>query len=100
MRSSGAVPAAGTDAKRGLKKADIPNKIPQTRVERPVLAPALIPAADSGLIRIGGPERQPLAIEASPHTIKSHRPLGIAPFDFVRFARSILSALTTVNCSI
>ena len=57
MMSSGAVPAAGTAAKMGLKKVDTPNSTPHTRVDSPVLAPALMPAAVSGEIRIGGPEK-------------------------------------------
>ena len=41
--------------KIGQKKIEIPNNIPQTKVLNPVLAPDLIPAADSGDINIGGP---------------------------------------------
>ena len=57
MMSSGAVPAAGTAAKMGLKKVATPNSTPHTRVDSPVLAPALMPAAVSGEIRMGGPEK-------------------------------------------
>lgn len=57
MISRGAVPAAGTAAKMGLKKIAIPNSTPQTKVDKPVFAPALIPAAVSGEIKIGGPEK-------------------------------------------
>ena len=49
----------------------------------PVLAPALIPAADSGEIRIGGPEKYPLKIVVRPHTINNQPARGIAPFFFV-----------------
>lgn len=48
MIKSGAVPAAGTAANIGEKKVAKPNNIPQTRVLRPVFAPALIPVRGGG----------------------------------------------------
>ena len=51
------VPAAGISANMGAKNTDTKNSSPHTTVLSPVLAPALIPAADSGLINMGGPLR-------------------------------------------
>jgi hypothetical protein len=47
-----------------------------------------MPAADSGDIRIGGPEKYPLRTVVRPQTISSQLPLGIAPLGLVSFARS------------
>ena len=66
----------------------MPNKIPQTRVLRPVLAPALMPAADSGEMRIGGPVKYPLRMVVRPHTMSKKLPLGMAPLFLVSPARS------------
>lgn len=44
----------------------MPNKHPHTSVLTPVLAPALIPAADSGEINMGGPEKYPDRTVVSP----------------------------------
>mmetsp|Transcript_33716 Transcript_33716/g.48919 ORF Transcript_33716/g.48919 Transcript_33716/m.48919 type:complete len:212 (+) Transcript_33716:481-1116(+) len=94
MINNGAVPAAGTAAKIGPKNADIPNNTPHTKVERPVFAPALIPAAVSGEMRIGGPEKYPLNKEVSPHTIKSILPRGMAPLLFVSLPKSDMERAT------
>ena len=88
MISSGAVPAAGMAASRGEKKVEMPNNSPQTTVLRPVRAPALMPAADSGEMRMGGPLRYPLSMVSSPHTMNSMPPRGMAPLGRVRPARS------------
>lgn len=82
------MPAAGISANSGPKKVAIANNIPHTSVLNPVLAPALIPAADSGLMMIGGPLLNPEKIVATPHTTNSHLPRGIVPSSFVRWARS------------
>jgi hypothetical protein len=54
---SGAVPAAGTALKTGQKNTENPKNMPHTTVDSPVLAPALMPAADSGDTNMGGPEK-------------------------------------------
>lgn len=55
MSRRGAVPVAGIEEKKGPKKEEAAKRTPQTNVLRPVLAPALIPAADSGDSKTGGP---------------------------------------------
>ena len=53
IRSTGDVPADGTAANNGQKSVHSKNKMPHVTLESPVLAPALIPGADSGDIIIG-----------------------------------------------
>lgn len=62
--------------------------MPHTNVLRPVLAPALIPAADSGDIRMGGPDMYPLNIVVHPQQISKKLPRGIAPDFLVSLAKS------------
>ena len=57
----------------------VKNKSPQKTVLRPVLAPALIPAADSGDISTGGPPNVPDNMVKDPQIIYNHLLRGIAP---------------------
>ena len=63
--------------------------MPQTSVLNPVLAPAFTPAADSGLMRIGGPLINPERNVARPQTISNQRPRGMLPSGFVSFDKSL-----------
>ena len=69
------VPAVGIPSKSGAKKTATQKNNPATTVLRPVLAPALMPAADSGEIRMGGPPKNPLNIVITPHIMYNQRPL-------------------------
>ena len=68
-------PAVGIPWNKGAKNVAKQNRTPATTVLNPVLAPAFIPAADSGDISIGGPPQQPLMIVIMPQMIYNHRPL-------------------------
>ena len=48
-------PAFGIFSNKGAKNTETQKNIPANTVLSPVRAPALIPAADSGDIRMGGP---------------------------------------------
>ena len=69
MSRTGLVPAWGTCCSRGATNIDRRNRTPHTIVLSPVLAPALMPAADSGDINIGGPLRAPDSMVSTPDMI-------------------------------
>jgi hypothetical protein len=82
-----AVEHGGTALTRGEKNMDRPNNTPHVTVDSPVFAPTFIPAADSGVMRNGGPCKSPLRIHTNPQTINVHRDLGVVIFGLVSCAR-------------
>ena len=97
--SSGVVPAGGTAEINGPKNTDTPKHSPQTIVLSPDLAPALMPAADSGEIKMGGPEKYPLRMVVNPQTMNSQLPLGILFSASVRWAKSDMDRAMPLNTS-
>ncbi len=65
--STGLVPAAGTCSKTGLKNNARRNNTPATTALKPVLAPSLIDADDSGETKMGAEDRSPATIVNAPH---------------------------------
>ena len=78
----GDVAASGIASNKGENSIARTKHNPPTTALRPVFAPALIPAPDSGLINIGGPEKAPLITVMTPHITYSHRPLGTEPVEY------------------
>eukprot|EP01033_Poteriospumella_lacustris_P005217 gene5216-gene5753 len=90
-KSNGDVPVGGTLENNGQKKIVTRNNIPHTKVLNPVRAPALIPAAVSGDNRIGGPEKKPLMMVATPQMMNSQWPRGmVSSTGCVSNARSLM----------
>jgi hypothetical protein len=87
MISTGLVPAAGMCLNKGLKKDATRKRSPHTTVLRPVLAPSLIAAADSGETRMGAVVSSPPQTVKKPDRMKIQRPRGIELSPLVSTAR-------------
>ena len=87
MMSMGLVPAGGIYLNSGLQNDDSRNKTPATTVLRPVFAPSLMAADDSGDTRMGAEVNSPDTIVNSPDKMKIHLPLGMPPSSLVSTAR-------------
>jgi hypothetical protein len=74
MMSTGLLPAEGTLSKIGPKNSARRKQHPQTTVLKPVFAPALMDAEDSGETKMGAELRKPLNMVSIPHITNNHRP--------------------------
>ena len=73
----GLVPAEGTSSNIGLKNSASKNNSPHMTVLNPVLAPALMEAADSGDTRMGAALKNPLITVNRPQSRKIQRPVTL-----------------------